>query len=1034
MKQHFKSLIVLLFSFLFLPLTILAFDIPQNNTYCITPGLKSPREANTITFLGDSYVDKAYLGVYQMASILGLDYNSLLDQLIITRAMGYSSCDATGDCQFLEYLNYKYSENQPGYPFEKMVCAGAYAAGVSTKYNCSSLLSDYDLKWLGMSYHDFIPDVVENKNLSNPNNLKFAFSLDGDGYENAINLLNDIPSLKSKSKIIPYKCVSDNYTCSIESSSVNLLSDNNFYIKLSSNGQQSNLLETVRIYFEFDFPFVATNAEIYTYDGIHLQSLIHFIGIKETNRKRTFYKDIIVQITQSETPKKCEIKNNKFYKDGVEKEFSSFISDKVCCDSTTEEKLNGNEENIKLYKKVCLGEEEIPKKCEVKIVNNKKFFYYAGITDADVKNNPTTQDLYQNLCIAKDTVYIETECGAKAKLGKEEVVINNGINVNLLTCKNESYIDYTHSYIWQLPMSKVLERVEKAESGAENLEGIWNNSGLNNYMDKSYMTNNINGKDGQNLTGISTGNNYCMLFTSENNDIYFPGTAIATSGRFFVFNELNSEECINSITPSANCFRQPYIDGKINLVMHTNYDKWSIDYNSAIEKEKETYNKWQKEQTLNNEQIYKVAKANREMLEKYKIECEAHNNLANYWNYNLKPDLKFNYAQKVYGGKENSEVIPTTIDMVISNESVKYWPNVSTDVSCKEINHSDGRNVSYNIKYGNVNEIKTFTSIENYSTECIQKIYYRPKQITYSIIPSGQYILNEASYQSNPISMLHNGIEIGYVYNVKLTTYEGNYTTSFIVDNLGHQSLNGKSSVQLSVDKYKQDYGITEFSSKCVYCNQEGEFKRVCQACDEPELTPSYIYRTISLNNINPNSRENSNWSDVKGIQAKERIESLSGDNVVAMTNNNAKYNLLANGNIYDDKTREYLEYEITLTSKDMQIIRKNTNKTNYVYGDLTICGSTGKITEKDTDVSYCYICNEDGKECESAFVDAFSNNSTTTNTRKYKWKYFINGKWEFGNWKDIVKNYSKLDGFEDGRYPDPINQEAFIKYYKNWP
>ena len=363
------------------------------------------------------------------------------------------------------------------------------------------------------------------------------------------------------------------------------------------------------------------------------------------------------------------------------------------------------------------------------------------------------------MCIANDTVYIENECGAKTKLGKEDYAINNGINVNILSCKNESYIDYTHSYVWQLPMDKVLERVEKVESGAENLEGIWNNSGLASYMDKSYMNSSITTKDGNTLSGISSGNNYCMLFTSENNDIYFPGTAIATSGRFFVFNELNNEECTNSINPGANCFRQPYIDGKINLVMHTNYDKWNTDYKDAIENEKTAYNNWQNDKTVNKEQIYLVAKNKRETLEKYKIECETRNDLSNNWNYNLNPELKFSYAQKVFGGKERSDVIKETVDMVVSNESVKYWPNISTDVKCNNVSHSNGKDVTYSIKYGNVNETKTFTNIEDYNMECMQKIYYRPKQITYSTIPSGQYILNEARYQSNPVSMLHNGIE-----------------------------------------------------------------------------------------------------------------------------------------------------------------------------------------------------------------------------------------------------------------------------------
>ena len=37
-------------------------------------------------------------------------------------------------------------------------------------------------------------------------------------------------------------------------------------------------------------------------------------------------------------------------------------------------------------------------------------------------------------------------------------------------------------------------------------------------------------------------------------------------------------------------------------------------------------------------------------------------------------------------------------------------------------------------------------------------------------------------------------------------------------------------------------------------------------------------------------------------------------------------------------------------------------------------------------------------------------------------------------NVEETAKNYSKLEGFEDGRYPDPINPDAYLKKYYNWP
>ena len=616
-----------------------------------------------------------------------------------------------------------------------------------------------------------------------------------------------------------------------------------------------------------------------------------------------------------------------------------------------------------------------------------------------------------------------------------------------MTCENDSYVDYTHSYVWQMPMSKVMERASKLESGAASLESIYNTPGLANYSDKTYIHSAITGKDGQTLLGISTDNNYCMLFTSENNDIYFPGTAIATSGRFFVFNELSSEECAKSINPSPNCFRQPYILGSIDVTMHTNYEKWNTDYKEAIKKEIESYRKWQSDQKVTSEQMYKINKLKRETLEKYKTECEARGNLQNFWTYNINPELKFNYGQKVYGGKNRSEVVNETVEMVVSNESVKYWPKVSTGVNCT-YNNSKGSNVTYTISYGDYREEKTFSNIENYTAKCEQTLYYRPKQMTFSTMPNGQYVLRDVSYQGSPVTMLKNGLEIGYVYNVELTTYEGTYTTSFSIDKLGYRDLNGNSKLQNALNKYKLDNKVTEVSSECVYCNQEGEFKRICDVCEnpnEPELGASFIYRTVSLSNVTPNERENSNWTDEKGSSAKERIQSLSGDSIIAnlsLSNDNNKAALLNNnnnqtltaGNIYNDQSKEYLEYEFNLTSRDMKIIKSNSTRADFNYGYISFCSNTINVIGKDDKADYCYRCNEDGKECESTFIDVFGVDSITENTRKTKWKYFINNKWEFGNWKNIVKKYQYLEGFEEGRYPDPYNQKAFLEVYKNWP
>ncbi len=1055
------------------------FSIEGENAYCISPGLEAPSVVTSVEKFGDSYLDTAYLGVYRLALITPSNNwhtETMRNSLI---SMGYSAYlgeDAIL-AQSLAYVYAKVNGSIGQFPWPaystKLACGGLYAVGkegmlkscdaldLSTcaandllSFNdCRVQLNEYStetLNWLKKKVSEFNPKFVIDKDKTDASNGEYVLKLDGVEYENVKGVLSDsrFSALAGRSKIEVIGCEVVNnasLTCSVNRQ--DMLLNNELRVKINGNDLANQNL-SIKIKYIYDFPFAGSSAKIYYTDGAYTQKLIVPYSSSPEQKEQ------IVNINYQTPPvQACQttIKDGKriYLYNNNEISLKDFI-DKCGCNSVPIEDILKDEESTKIYNEFC-GKQEI-KKCEVKNINNQRKYYNNGnevslkeyinvgccadINAEDLNKATDANELYQNMCAISDTVYIENECGSKAKIGKKEYVINNGVNTELLTCENESYIDYSHSYVWQLNMDKVLERVKKTESGENNIEGIYNTPAIANYTDKSYTSNAIIGKNGQSINGISASNNYCTLLTSENNDIYFPGTAIATSGRFFVFNELNKEECTNSINPGPNCFRQPYIDGNITAVMHTNFDKWNNDYKKAIEAEKEAYRAYQNDQSITNEQLYNIAMSNRKQLEKYKTECETRNNLENYWTYNLNPSLNFTYAQKVYGGKNNSEVIKETVSMTKSNESVRYWPNVSSNINCT-YDKSKGQNVTYTINYGNVHETKTFTNIENYTAKCDQRVYYRPNQVAYSTIPSGKYILSDARYQTNPVNMLSNGVEIGYVYNVRLTTYEGTYTTSFTVDNLGHQGFNNTSNIQKSLDKYKLDNNLIEISSECVYCNQEGEFKRVCEVCDPdtPELSASYIYRTVSLSNINPNNRENTNWTDKKGASAEKKIESLSGDNVAAnldLSETNVK--MVANDNIYDDYSRDYIEYEFNLTPKDMQIIRNNTRNTDFNYGDISVCNSANRITDRNEDVTYCYICNSDGKECISSFIDAFAESDTTDITRKEKWKYFINGNWEIGSWKDIVQKYTNLEGFENGRYPDPLNPDAYLKKYYNWP
>ena len=110
-----------------------------------------------------------------------------------------------------------------------------------------------------------------------------------------------------------------------------------------------------------------------------------------------------------------------------------------------------------------------------------------------------------------------------------------------------------------------------------------------------------------------------------------------------------------------------------------------------------------------------------------------------------------------------------------------------------------------------------------------------------------------------------------------------------------------------------------------------------------------------------------------------------------------------------------------------MQIIKKNTARRDFDYGSFNLCRNSNTKIEKSETADYCFTCNADGKECASSFIDAFADSQTTSVTRESKWKYYINNKWEFGK-------MSTISGFENGRYPDPTNQDAYLKIYSNWP
>ena len=376
-------------------------------------------------------------------------------------------------------------------------------------------------------------------------------------------------------------------------------------------------------------------------------------------------------------------------------------------------------------------------------------------------------------------------------------------------------------------------------------------------------------------------------------------------------------------------------------------------------------------------------------------------------------------------------------------------------------------NVTFNAKQGiasdgakdpydnYTNSVDTYEKVSKYT-------FYRPPINTFALMNTGEY--KTLNYQSNAAMNSINGLEIGYVYNIELTSYKGQYETKFIFKDIKYQNNKLNDYFNSKLEAYLTEHNMNDVYSTCNYCNMEMAFKRNCDECDPNDPTtydfePQFYYRSISLSDVTPNEREGeTNWTDAKGQAAEALIEQGSGLANNDTVNNN-EYVALANGNdyskdgkistyladssnvgkhdIYDDSTRDYLEYEVTLTTKNLQMIKRNSSRSYFNYAKMNMCAGY-PMNVKDSDEQYCFKCNSDMKECESSFVTSFFSDTTG----RSKWKYYVNGKFCTGSISSCIKglDYVMVDSSgntvenKDGIYPDPLYPQKFLEQYKNWP
>lgn len=663
------------------------------------------------------------------------------------------------------------------------------------------------------------------------------------------------------------------------------------------------------------------------------------------------------------------------------------------------------------------------------------------------------EEIYKEQCENEDYVNLITDCQGDCN---EDGTVNQAPS---------------NSEVRQVDYDTLLKKIKKQE---KNIGSKITVDYYNNYTKNALKY----WRDNEFASEIEN-NNYCKIYTTEENHMIYPMTTASTSGRFFVFTKDDKGE-----------YSQPEVQGTITAFFNTAYEAWRKDYVAAIAAEKKAYEAWEyqknKADALGNEtayphthgyncgtddepewcfctythhhikaqgtyyngtrqvspqtpyesswntghtcgssngtaptadvagalRTYTEAKGYREQLEKDKIQCQdANKKFDNSWKYILDPDLSFTYTQQYYDSVSgNTKVVEQEVEFVKSEQSDdKYWTHVSSlpsKTSSASFNKSVNFNQAENNKYegatyggGGSRVTADFLNVDETDVDSPNSkqtweadLYYKPTVGYYSLIPSGLYITDQQSYN------YPDAINIGYVFNVQITNYQGKYRTWFTIENNGHLEIEpkGKSKNESNV-QYRINQKLAEgnvFESLCVYCNREVIYDRDCPTCvppvppDSDKFYPNYIYRTINPSNMDPNNRKGSgdlgnNWSNAKGEAAENRIRQIG----------------LRDGMFDDSADSETLEYVFNLDTKTMQEIKKYNKNSNYYDWSS---GYSGGL----------FSCNDDGKECVSSFVTRYASN--TSGRQKYKYYFASDNQFKVGTMRQLLP-----DGYPDVNIDD---------------
>lgn len=996
--------------------------------YCIDPNRNTP---NTLYYGKELSVENGGYdaGLIKMHQIYLAEKNSV-DYIDINTAvrffnagLGYGKGGGAewesiekyiNGANFFEGLDPKYPDfptlktDQNYQTSQAIYCAGKLAGGSSAF--CRSFLSSYggiytaETKDYNIEFVvDGTPEDVQGSSYGYHKKVKVKV----EGIEDIENAIRDygLSYLNPEITFEKVNCSKGECKASISEGTDLLNGDDTFELEVYGDYEEiaSNPKITVEIDYKYFFPFGASGVGLLV--ETPNESNQRMVGYLDSmHHKLTFDLDITL-------PNVCKFENGQYKLGNKEVEIDEYIN-AGCCEGVEEGQLSESQKEI--YKEQCGNE---------------------------------------------DIVSLVTDCQGDCN---EDGTVNQAPS---------------DSYVKQVDYDTLLKKIKKQEKniGSKITVDYYNNytkNALKYWRDNEFASELEN-------------NNYCKIYTTEENHMIYPMTTASTSGRFFVFAKGDDGQ-----------YSQPEVKGTITAFFNTAYEAWRKDYVAAIAAEKKAYRAWEYEKNvadaLSNETTnpithpyscgedgkkvcwctythhfikaqgtyyegtrkispqtpvsdswntghscgiadgkaptadvegawkdYKEAYDYRHDLEDAKTQCQdANKKFDNSWKYILDPDLSFTYTQQYYDSVSgNTKVVEQEVEFVKSEQSDdKYWTHVSSlpsKTSSASFNKTVNFNKAENDKYegatygGGDNRIEqdflnvyeTDVDSPNSKQSWEADLFYKPTVGYYSLVPSGLYITDQQ------MSSAPDALNIGYVFNVQITNYQGKYRTWFTIENNGHLEIEpkGKSKNESNV-QYRINQKLTTegnvFESLCVYCNREVIYDRNCPTCcigpdcenDPDKFYPNYVYRTINPSNMDPNNRKDSgdlgnNWSDAKGEAAENRIKQIG----------------IKDGMFDDSADSETLEYVFNLDTKTMQEIKKYNKNSNYYDWSN---GYSGGL----------FSCNEDGKECISSFVTRYASNTSG----RQKYKYYIDGTFKEGTIKQLLPGgYPDIELDDEGKiYP----------------